>query len=198
MALQLERMKTDKKLILASSSPRRRELLREAGIVFEVHPAHILEQRKPGEAPIEYACRLAREKAEAVAHEFPNDCILGADTIVLVDDQVLEKPVDADDARRMLHLLSGREHSVTTAVSLAGAQSRAITRSATTQVFFREITEPEIEAYVAGGEPMDKAGAYAIQGGAGPWVEKIEGDYSNVVGLPLTLVTEMLRECGLI
>lgn len=191
-------MKTDKKLILASSSPRRQELLHEAGIVFEVHPAHIVEQRKPGEAPLDYARRLAREKAETVAREFPERCVLGADTIVVVDDQVLEKPSDAADAMRMLRLLSGREHHVTTAVSLASPQSPAITRSATTKVFFRKIVDQEIGNYVASGEPMDKAGAYAIQGGAGAWVEKIEGDYSNVVGLPLTLVTEMLRECGVI
>lgn len=191
-------MNSDKNLILASSSLRRQELLRQAGIVFDVHPPHIPEQRNPAEAPVDYVSRLAREKAEAVAGEFPQRCILGADTTVIVDDQILEKPLDASDAKRMLRLLSGRVHSVTTAVSLVRPQSPVITRAATTKVFFRKITELEIEAYVASGEPMDKAGAYAIQGGAGPWVEKIEGEYSNVVGLPLTLLTEMLRQCGII
>lgn len=183
-------------LILASASPRRQEILREAGIFFEVRPAHIREERQPGEAPIDYACRLAQEKAEAMAREFPQRYVLGADTIVVVDDQVLEKPRDAADARRMLRLLSGRAHAVTTAVSLCRPQSASVTRSATTQVFFRAITDKEIAKYVASGEPTDKAGAYAIQGGAGPWVEHIEGEYSNVVGLPLSLVKEMLLESG--
>jgi septum formation protein len=183
-------------LILASASPRRQELLREAGIAIEVRPAHIPEVRRAGEPPMEYACRLAREKAESVACDFPQRYVLGADTIVVVNEEVLEKPRDAADAKRMLRLLSGRGHSVTTAVSLAGPEGGIVTRAATTRVFFREIPESEIEAYVAGGEPMDKAGAYAIQGGAGQWVERIEGDYSNVVGLPLSLVREMLRESG--
>lgn len=183
-------------LILASASPRRQELLRQAGIAIEVCPAHIAEERQPGEEPIDYACRLAREKAEAVAREFPQRYVLGADTIVVVDDQVLEKPRDAADAQRMLRLLSGRAHIVTTAVSLCRPQSAPHTRSATTQVFFRAITDHEIAKYVATGEPMDKAGAYAIQGGASAWVQRIEGEYSNVVGLPLSLVDEMLREGG--
>jgi septum formation protein len=190
-------MNCGKTLILASASPRRQELLREAGIAFQIHPSDIAEQRKPGEPPLDYALRLAREKAEAVSRQFPESCVLGADTIVVVDHEVLEKPLDPADARRMLRLLSGRGHSVTTAVSLSLPLSAAITRSATTQVVFRKITDQEIEAYVASGEPMDKAGAYAIQGAAGAWVERVEGDYSNVVGLPLALVTEMLRECGL-
>lgn len=183
-------------LILASASPRRQEILREAGISFEVRPAHIREERRSGEAPIYYACRLAREKAEAVARESPQRYVLGADTIVVVDDHVLEKPLDPADAQRMLRLLSGRPHTVTTAVSLCRPHSAPVTRSATTQVFFRAITDEEIANYVVSGEPMDKAGAYAIQGGAGPWVEHIEGEYSNVVGLPLSLVKEMLLESG--
>jgi septum formation protein len=183
-------------LILASASPRRQELLREAGIVFEVHPAHIPEERATGEAPLDYARRLAREKAQAVARRFPQHYVLGADTIVLVDDKVLEKPRDAEDAARMLRLLSGRGHSVTTAVSLVSPVREADTRCETTQVFFRKIEDREISEYIAGGEPMDKAGAYAIQGGASRWTERIEGDYSNVVGLPLALVKEMLRANG--
>ena len=180
-------------LILASASPRRQQLLREAEIAFESCPAQIAEERRAGEAPVEYACRLAREKAEAVAQRFAGRYVLGADTIVVVEDEVLEKPRDGADAARMLRRLSGRAHSVTTAVSLVGPGGRLDTRSATTQVFFRKIAEKEIAEYIASGEPMDKAGAYAIQGGAARWTDRVAGDYSNVVGLPLALVNEMLR-----
>ncbi len=183
-------------LILASSSQRRQALLREAGIAFEACPPHVPEQRAAGEGALEYARRLALEKAQAVARQFPQRFILGADTIVFVDQEVLEKPRDAEDAARMLRLLSGRGHSVTTAVSLVGPDGRLETRCATTQVHFRKIQEREISEYIAGGEPMDKAGAYAIQGGAARWTERIEGEYSNVVGLPLDLVKEMLRANG--
>lgn len=182
-------------LILASGSPRRQELLREAGIEFAVHPSHISEDRNPGEAAIHYALRLAREKAEAVASLFPRDFVLGADTIVVIDEEILGKPQEANDAARMLRLLSGRLHQVTTAVSVIAPGRPADTRSMTTRVSFRKIEENEIQQYIAGGEPMDKAGAYAIQGGAAPWVVSLEGDYSNVVGLPLPLVTEMLHTC---
>jgi septum formation protein len=183
-------------LVLASSSPRRQEILREAGIPIEVHPAHIREQRLPGEGPLAYVGRLSREKAAAVAAQFPDRYVLGADTIVIVESQILEKPSDAADAKRMLRRLSGRLHVVATAVSLACPGDGIFTRAANTKVFFRHISEQEIEAYVATGEPIDKAGAYAIQGGAGKWVERIEGEYSNVVGLPLSVVKEMLRESG--
>ena len=184
------------KLILASASPRRQELLREAGISFEVHPAHIPEVRNPQEAPVDYALRLAQEKALKIAERFPHDYVLGADTIVVVDEQVLEKPQDDADAARMLRLLSGRPHQVTTAVALAAPQKRIDARACTTQVFFRQLEEKEIQEYIAGREPMDKAGAYAIQGGAARWVVRLEGDYSNVVGLPLPVVTGMLRTSG--
>jgi septum formation protein len=183
-------------LILASSSPRRQELLREAGIAFHVHPARIPEEKNAGETPLEYACRLAQEKAQAVAGDFMGRYVLGADTIVVVDSEVLEKPRDPSDAARMLRLLSGRGHQVITAVCVITAQRRSHTRSAITLVYFRDLSEDEIQRYIAGGEPMDKAGAYAIQGGAGPWVQRIEGDYSNVVGLPVTMVKEMLSESG--
>jgi septum formation protein len=183
-------------LILASSSPRRQELLREAGIPFEVHPAHLNEEQNPGEPPMEYARRLSREKAQAVSASHPKQFVLGADTIVVVGDEVLGKPRDVADAERMLRLLSGREHEVTTAVSLIMPAGKTETRSTTTTVCFRNLNEDEIRQYVAGGEPMDKAGAYAIQGGASRWTNRIEGEYSNVVGLPLSLVTEMLRASG--
>jgi septum formation protein len=185
-------------LILASSSPRRQELLREARIPFQVCPAHISEDQKPGESPSGYALRLAEEKAAAVVQQFPGRPVLGADTIVVVDQEVLGKPRDREDAARMLRLLSGRAHEVTTAVALITSSSKQDTRYSTTRVYFRKITETEIQQYIAGGEPMDKAGAYAIQGGAARWAERIEGEYSNVVGLPLSLVTEMLRANGLI
>jgi nucleoside triphosphate pyrophosphatase len=190
-------------LILASSSPRRQELLRELGIPFQVHAANINEDQMPDEPPINYALRLAREKAQAVAAQYPQSYVLGADTIVVLNGEVLGKPKDHADAARMLRLLSGRSHEVTTAVSLISpilvspfkvAQGTlAQTRASTTEVYFREIAEPEIQQYVAGGEPMDKAGAYAIQGGASRWTDRIEGEFSNVVGLPLSLVTEMLK-----
>jgi septum formation protein len=185
-------------LILASSSPRRQELLREAGFGFQVHPAHIHEDLLAGEQPLEYALRLAREKAQAVARHYPRSPVLGADTIVVVDSEVLGKPTGPADAVRMLRLLSGRNHQVSTAVSLALPGGAVDTRACTTQVHFRKLAEDEIQQYVAGGEPMDKAGAYAIQGGASRWADRIEGEYSNVVGLPLSLVTEMLRTNGLL
>lgn len=193
---QFLRMLATSKLILASASPRRQELLREAGINFEVCPAHIPEVRKPQESPSDYALRLAQEKALKIAAQFPRAWVLGADTIVVVDKQVLEKPQDNADAARMLRMLSGRAHQVTTAVSLIAPEKRADTRACTTQVYFRQLEEKEIQEYIAGREPMDKAGAYAIQGGAARWVTRLEGDYSNVVGLPLPLVTGMLHASG--
>lgn len=189
-------MHTHPKLILASASPRRQELLRAVGLHYEVHPANIAETHRPGEPALEYALRLAQEKAQKVAEQFPGEFVLGADTIVVVDDEILGKPVDADDAVRMLRMLSGRSHQVTTAVSVIAPGKPPDTQSLTSQIKFRTLTEEEIKSYVAGGEPMDKAGAYAIQGGAAPWVAHLEGDHSNVVGLPVPLVTEMLRSCG--
>ena len=183
-------------LILASASPRRQQLLRQAGIEFEVHPAHIHEERRPAEAPLAYALRLAEEKARALGQRFPGRYVLGADTIVVADEDVLEKPRDHADAARMLRLLSGREHQVTTAVSLVKPGGQSDTRACLTRVFFRILTDEEIQRYVASNEPMDKAGAYAIQGGAAAFADRLEGDYSNVVGLPLPLVTEMLRVNG--
>jgi len=184
------------RLILASGSPRRKELLRGLGITFDVVPADISEELKPGEAPMAYALRMAEEKALKVAEQFPNDYVLGADTIVVAEGQVLAKPRDPQDAARMLVVLSGRGHQVTTAVSLISPGGQTETRSCTTEVWFRKLDEKEIQKYVASGEPMDKAGAYAIQGGAASWVVRLEGDHSNVVGLPVPLVVEMLRRQG--
>ena len=171
--------------------------MRQAAIPFHVHPAHINEDQLAHEKPSEYAVRLAREKAQAVAARYPRSYVLGADTIVVVEGEVLGKPNDHADAARMLRLLSGRGHEVTTAVSLVAPDARTETRACTTKVYFRKLTEDEIQQYVASGEPMDKAGAYAIQGGASRWTDRIEGEWSNVVGLPLSLVTDLLRANGL-
>jgi len=185
-------VKTEHVVILASASPRRQQLLSEAGIAIEVHPASIREERVVGETPAAYACRLAREKAQSVARQFPGRYVLGADTIVVIDNHVLEKPGNAADAARMLRLLSGRTHDVTTGVSLFDPAGKTDTRFATTRVSFRKIEDEEIRRYIKTGEPMDKAGAYAIQGGAAGWVHSVEGEYSNVVGLPVSLVKQML------
>jgi len=194
-------------LVLASASPRRQELLRNAGISFTVQPADIDETPQLGEAPRDYAERLAREKALAVWQLRPQDLVLGADTIVVIDDTILGKPVDVVDAVRMLRLLSGRVHRVITGVCIVGSTSSGEfpvagkkhepssfeqTASETTTVTMNELSDEEIRDYVATGEPMDKAGAYAIQGLASRWIPRIEGDYSNVVGLPVAMVYAML------
>jgi septum formation protein len=189
-------MHQENKLILASASPRRQQLLREMGITFEVHPADIVEERNSGEQPVAYASRLAQEKAMKVARQFPQHAVLGADTIVVVGSEVLGKPADSSDAARMLRILSARTHQVITAVSLVTNGRDADTRTCASDVCFRQLEEREIQEYIAGGEPMDKAGAYAIQGEAARWIVQLTGDYSNVVGLPLPLVTEMLRASG--
>ncbi len=182
-------------LVLASASPRRQELLRSAGIPFDVHPAQIAEDPLPGEDAKECAERLAHEKALAVACQRPHDCVLGADTIVAINGEILGKPSDAADAARMLRMLSGREHQVITGVCLVVSGKPSVA-SETTVVTVSEITDKDITDYVSSGEPMDKAGAYGIQGIASRWIPRIEGDYSNVVGLPVALVFRMLRECG--
>ncbi len=193
-------------IVLASASPRRQELLHNAGIPFTVQAADIDETPLAGESARDCAERLAREKALAVFRGRPGDCVLGADTIVVVDDVILGKPSDAGDAARMLRLLSGRTHEVITGVCVVGpsdsqSQSKLRTEnrelktgSESTLVTMSEISDAEILDYVATGEPMDKAGAYAIQGRASRWIPRIEGDYSNVVGLPVALVYRMLRE----
>lgn len=178
-------------LILASASPRRQELLRNAGIEFVVHPTDIPEIPQQAEMPRACAERLASEKASAIAPQHPGRFILGADTIVVVNGEMLGKPVDTEDARRMLRLLSGRQHEVITGVSLIGPGFQDLS-SETTTVGFSQLTEPEIAYYVSTGEPMDKAGGYAIQGIASRWIPRIEGDYANVVGLPIALVYRML------
>lgn len=188
-------MSVSHKLILASASPRRRELLAQAGFTFDVITANVPELRKAGEDPIRFVTRLAREKAEAVveSNQIPCDTmVLGADTIVLVDEEVLGKPNDAADAARMLRLLSGRTHQVITGVCILKGRERQ--RAAeVTFVRFNSLSDQEIEDYISTGEPLDKAGAYAIQGRAGRWVPRIHGCYFNVVGLPLALVSSMIE-----
>lgn len=174
-------------LVLASQSPRRSELLQSAGIPFRVEAAHVDETLLPGESPETYVRRLARDKAEAV----PGELVLGADTVVVVDNQILGKPVDATDAVRMLRLLSGRRHEVLTGICLKGRE--LILDHEITAVFFSPLTENEIRDYVATAEPLDKAGAYAIQGRASRFIERIEGSYSNVVGLPVAKVYRHLQ-----
>jgi septum formation protein len=181
-------------LVLASASPRRRELLAQAGYAFVVRPAHIPEDSLPDEDPIAYVVRLAREKAEAVFRELADATavVLGADTTVTLDGQILGKPVDDADAARMLRMLSGRTHRVITGVALA-TESGTQVAAEVTAVRFLTLSDEEIRGYVATGEPLDKAGAYGIQGRAARWIPRIEGCYFNVVGLPLALVSTLLE-----
>ena len=178
-------------IILASQSPRRRELLAIAGIPFAVRARTVNEVRAPGESPEAYVRRLARAKAEA-AREAASEIVLGADTVVVLDGAVLEKPRDGADAQAMLRRLSAREHVVITGICLLHARE-TIVESETTRVRFASLNASEIAEYVASGEPMDKAGAYAIQGLASKFVERIDGCYFNVMGLPLALVYRHLK-----
>lgn len=178
-------------LVLASASPRRAELLRAAGIPFVVRPGDVAEIIGPGEDPTAYVCRLAREKAEAVVSA-ADEWVLAADTTVVVDHHILEKPADRADAARMLRLLSGRWHEVFTGVCLRTPQSTRVGYERT-RVRFVDLDDAAIEEYVASGEPMGKAGAYAIQGRASKFADRIEGCYFNIVGLPVALVWRFLR-----
>ena len=182
-----------RQIVLASRSPRRSELLTAAGISFEVLAADIDETPRANEAPDKYVERLAIEKARAVFRLRPDARVLGADTTVTIDGEILGKPVDEADALRMLRLLSGRPHEVHTGVSLISASG---IKSAvdTTRVWFSRMTDEDISWYVATGEPVDRAGAYAIQGYASRFIPRIEGSYSNVVGLPVALVSSILDE----
>jgi len=194
-------------LVLASASPRRRELLTQAGYSFEVRPAHIAEDPLPGEDAIRYVTRLAREKAESVFTQLKAElattgngslgalAVLGADTTVAVDGEILGKPESAADAARMLRMLSGRSHRVITGVALVTETATEVAAEVTA-VRFLSLPDDEIAAYVATGEPMDKAGAYAIQGRAARWIPRIQGCYFNVMGLPLALVSAMIEARG--
>jgi septum formation protein len=183
-----------RRLILASASPRRRELLAQAGFTFEVQPAHVNEDPIPNEDPTAYVVRLARDKAEAVFAQLrdPKSIVLGADTTVTLDGHILAKPENPADAARMLRMLSGRTHRVVTGIALASEDGTEVAAEIT-GVQFLTISDEEIAAYIETGEPMDKAGAYGIQGYAARWIPRIEGCYFNVVGLPLALVTNILQ-----
>ena len=186
-------------IVLASASPRRSELLESAGIAFRVVPADICETPLPEEPPVDHVLRLAQEKAKASAELTEGRFFIGADTIVLCDGEIMGKPKDAADAARMLRKLSGIPHEVVTGFAVYDKERKgAGTEAVRTKVFFKKLRDEEIESYIATGCPFDKAGAYAIQGGAAHMVKRIEGSYTNVVGLPLCEVVEALRRIGAI
>jgi septum formation protein len=181
------------KLILASASPRRRELLLQAGVAFDVRAADIDESRKPNEAPVDFVQRLALEKAEAVLALHPDAVVLGADTTVVLDGNVLNKPADVTEAEAMLRSLSGREHRVLTGIAMVSRDMQK-QHVETTTVFFAPISEEDLAHYLSTGDSLDKAGAYGIQGYAARWITRIEGDFFNVVGLPIAATMQLL--CG--
>lgn len=192
-------MSSKKPLILASASPRRRQLLHEAGVAFTVIPSNTTEELRSGESPEEYALRVAQEKAQDVAARHPGSWVLGADTIVALDDLVLGKPKDEADGLRMLRLLSGRTHRVITAFALLdGIEQVSDHRWIASHVTFKTLTDKQIRDYLATGEPFDKAGAYAVQGLGAALVERVEGSYTNVVGLPVEEVLAALGAVGIL
>jgi len=184
-------------LVLASSSPRRRELLARAGLRFRVEAPRVEERRRPGEPPDAFVLRLAREKASAVAATLgaPRRLVLGADTVVVLGDDVLGKPRDADDALVLLRRLCGREHRVLTGVAVVASDTgETRSRVVESRVALREVPEAELRAYVATGEPLDKAGGYAVQGGARAFVRDVRGSVTNVIGLPVDETLALLAE----
>ena len=186
------------KIILASGSPRRRELLGSIGVDFDVIPSDVPEVRAAGESPEEYVARLSREKAAAVARQHSDRWIVAADTTVYLGDELLEKPADVDDARRMLAAIAGRTHVVYTAVTVMNAaRAYGDTRIAETEVRIAPMSEREIDWYARSGEGLDKAGAYAAQGIGAMFIDSIHGSYTNVVGLPLALLVRMLERAGI-
>lgn len=186
------------RIILASGSPRRRELLTSLGLDFDVVVSAVEEQHSAGETVEEYVSRLAADKGNAVARQNPDAWVLAADTVVYLDRQILEKPADADDAKRMLRTIAGRRHTVYTGVALIHARSNySDTSVVSTFVTVCGLDSDEIDWYVATGEPMDKAGSYAVQGIGAMFIDTIEGNYTNVVGLPLATVAEMFKRAGL-
>ncbi|HTP05657.1 MAG TPA: Maf family protein [Nitrospirota bacterium] len=188
----------DKSIILASNSPRRKELLRQIGVTFTSDPADVDERILPGEGSEEYAIRVALSKARVAAERAGTGIIIAADTIVLLGTMVLGKPVDSKDAERMLGMLSGTMHTVITGLAVMNAATgKTLTRLVNTKVWFRNLTPEEIASYVATGEPLDKAGAYGIQERGSLLVQKIEGCYFNVVGLPLSVLGEILTNFGI-
>ena len=186
------------KFILASASPRRRELLAAARFDFDVVPISVPEVHQVGESPEEYVARLSRDKAAAVSAQYLDRWVIAADTTVLLGDELLEKPADAADAKRMLAAIAGKTHMVYTGVTLQNAAAGFHeTRVAESEVRIVPLTEREIDWYVATGEPFDKAGAYAVQGIAAMFIDSVHGSFTNVVGLPLALLYQMLRKAGI-
>jgi len=185
------------RFILASQSPRRRELLASIGLQFDVMPSDVPEVHQPGESPEEYVARLSRDKAAAIAAKHPGSWIIAADTTVLLGDELLEKPADDDDAKRMLAAIAGKTHIVYSGVTLQNAsRGWRDTRVAESEVRMLPLDERDIAWYVSTGEPLDKAGAYAVQGIGAMFIDSIHGSYTNVVGLPLALLFQMLRRAG--
>ncbi len=192
-------MPKNNRIVLASASPRRLELLALAGVDVVVFPSDIPEEEMPGETPGDHVRRLARDKALFTAGRTEGRFFIGADTVVVCDGEIMGKPVDGADARRMLKKLSGVSHEVITGYAIFDRErDDALCEAVTTKVFFKPLRDEEIDAYIATGCPFDKAGAYAIQGGAAHMVERIDGSYTNVVGLPLCEVVEALRRLGAI
>ena len=187
------------RLILASASPRRRELLQQIPLQFRVIPSHTEEARRREETPETYVARIAAEKAHTVAERHPGFWVLAADTIVVLEGQVFGKPANPDNARQMLAALSGHPHQVMTAfVLLDPAGKTTAAETVTSQVTFKELSESEVTAYLATGEPFDKAGAYAIQGKGRDLITQVSGSHTNVIGLPMDEVTTALRAVGLL
>jgi septum formation protein len=185
------------KIILASASPRRAELLKQIGVEFELAPSQVEERPHPDEAPTDYITRIARAKVIAVAREREAGLVIGADTVVVLDGRMIGKPEDEADAQRLLRQLSGRWHAVMTGVALYDAETRQeVADYEKTLVKFAQLSDREIEWYVNTGEPMDKAGAYGIQGLGGLFVDEIAGNYYNVVGLPIPLIYRLARRLG--
>jgi len=184
------------KVILASASPRRRQLLAAAGIRFDAIESRVPEGHVAGEPPRDYALRMARDKAAAVSSRLPDAIVIGADTIVVCETQILEKPSDAADARRMLAMLSSRTHTVVTAFALARGGKIVESSPVESRVTFRELTQAEVDDYIATGEPFDKAGAYGIQGNGGGFISQVEGSRDNVMGLPTERVIAALARQG--
>jgi len=186
-----------KRIVLASASFRRKELLEKLGLKFEVEPSDCEEEISPGIEPHKLARALSRKKAELVAENSENALVIAADTFIIINGEILGKPITEVEARRMLKIINGRQHSVITGFTIIDTENgRKISRSVETKVYIRKLTSEEIDSYVESEEPLDKAGAYAIQGLGAVIVEKIEGDYFNVIGLPLNAVAESLKEFG--
>lgn len=183
--------------ILASASPRRQELLHSLGLNFKIIPAHVNENYRNGEGPREHVRRLAAAKAAAVAAKHPTAWVLGADTIVVIDDRILGKPKNKSEARKMLTRLSGREHKVFTGFTVVGAETKiSKTKVVCSAVRFKSISREELEWYVSSSEPYDKAGGYAVQGKGACFIKSIRGSYTNVIGLPLSELMEELKSIG--